>query len=277
IAGPLMKQVAAGRRLVVMAALCAAAALIVGLAYFAIRGAPLRYGAVNAAAFAVGLAAAAALSIVDLRRNAAAVAGLAAGAALIGVSAFGASVDGVQRWVSFGGLSLQPGLILAPALVALVGVRRDTIACLAAMLASAGLALQPDRATTTAFAAALAVEALVKFDKRILVAAGVGVAAMAASFVQPDAVPPQMFVENVAADAFAAHAALGLAVAAALALACAPYLFAASASSLGVFWAGAAMASVIGAYPTPLVGYGASAILGYLIGAGVASARTPRR
>jgi hypothetical protein len=45
----------------------------------------------------------------------------------------------------------------------------------------------------------------------------------------------------------------------------------------GAVWLATVAAAALGAYPTPLVGYGGSAILGYLLGVTVLAPRTSRR
>ena len=92
---------------------CAVVATGLGVVYLAVAAAPARYAGVNAAALVVGLIAMTAMAR-RARRWGFAV--LALGAALLATALWGHAMDGVTRWVQVGPLSLQPSLILLPAM-----------------------------------------------------------------------------------------------------------------------------------------------------------------
>jgi hypothetical protein len=89
-------------------------------------------------------------------------------------------------------------------------------------------------------------------------------------------------VENVLADALGAGAGTALLAAAAVGLMLSPGLLLRSATPPAVLlafagvWVGALAASLAGSYPTPVVGFGGSAILGYLLSIGTAGNRLLR-
>lgn len=181
----------------------------------------------------------------------------------------GFNLDGVRRWLPLGPVQLHAGMLLLPAMLAALPLFSDR-GRLAVVAAVAGLVLlQPD------FAAALALGAgyIASHWRRWrepLVAAGHGVVALCAivGALRTVSLAPVRFVENMVADSWMLHPGLGIFIVVALLFAVAAPAWAAGShrdSVLGVSgaWAGFAAASMIGAYPTPLAGYGASTILGY--------------
>jgi hypothetical protein len=96
-----------------------------------------------------------------------------------------------------------------------------------------------------------------------------------------DRVAPVLFVEQVVQSAFAFHVLTGLAVVAGLATMLVPAATGVGARKsgdevfavFGATWLAVIAFAIVGNYPTPLVGYGSSAVLGYcLSAAGLVSA-----
>ncbi|MEA2488671.1 MAG: hypothetical protein QOH21_463, partial [Acidobacteriota bacterium] len=125
---------------------------------------------------------------------------------------------GVHRWVSLGGFHLQPSAIVAPLIIACITAiapSRAASAFAIAALTTIILALQPDAAQTTSFAAACSV--IVAFDiqtSRPQKAIGITIllAAAAISFTQLDPLAPVQHVEEIyglVASKGAAWAAVG--------------------------------------------------------------------
>ena len=86
-----------------------------GLAYMAAADAPLSYLAINAAALAIGLLAVGVLTEAGrLWRIGGGAVVVALACLILLTSLFGVSADGATRWVSAGGILLQPGLFLRP-------------------------------------------------------------------------------------------------------------------------------------------------------------------
>lgn len=257
-----------------LAALCAIGATGLGLAHMWAARAPSSYLAINAAALAIGLLAVGVLIEAGrLWRTAPGAVGVALAGLILLTSLFGVTAAGATRWISAGGILLQPALFVIP-IVALGFARsRSTISLFAILIAALALALQPDRAMAGALAAGMAALALVRRDRAVLVALGGALAAFAATLARADASPAMPFVDQVFYSSFDVHPLAGVAVLAGAILMLVPavagYLHdsghRASYAVFGAVWLAVILAAALGNYPTPLVGYGGSAILGYLI------------
>jgi hypothetical protein len=258
-----------------LAGLCAIGATGLGLAWMTAAGAPSSYLAINAAALAIGLLAVGASSEAGRLWRVPGGGGLAVGLAslLLLTALFGVSADGATRWVSIGGTALQPALILIPVVALTFARARDSASLAAVLIAAVALALQPDRAMAGALAAGMAALALARPERQVLVALGASLAAFAVTLARPDSSPAVPFVDQVYFSAFAIHPLAGLAVVGGAALMLVPAITGfvlhhphrATFAVFGAVWLGVILAAALGNYPTPLVGYGGSAILGYLI------------
>ncbi|MEI9849512.1 MAG: hypothetical protein WDN24_00040 [Sphingomonas sp.] len=257
-----------------VAALCAFGAIGLGIAYMAAAGAPLRYLLLNAGALAVGLAAA--LLVVLLADRFARGGGPAAFAlslVLLGTALFGTSVDGTARWLLVAGLPLQPSLVLLPAMLLAYAGSRGRFGTAAMLVAALALALQPDRAMAGAQAAGLAALALLRPERRVLGALAAALLGFAVTLARPDVQPAMPHVDGILYSSFGVHPLAGLAVlgGALLMLLPAAAGFRRGAAGrethlvFGAAWLAILAAAALGNYPTPLVGYGGSAILGYAI------------
>lgn len=249
-----------------------------GLAYLTAAGAPARYAGVNAGALVVGL-----IAMVAVGRwgRPSGIAILAMAAILLATALGGPPLDGVTRWIRVGPLALQPSLILLPAMcVMFTGVGGGVAACGLAIAALA-LALQPDRAMAGALAAGLTALALVKADRWSLAALTAAVAGIVVTIVRPDTLPAQPYVERVLLSAFQVHLLAGVAVWIGVGVLMLPAIMGAIRPELrqrhavfGAVWLAVLGASALGNYPTPLVGYGASSILGYALSLGALTFRS---
>lgn len=257
-----------------LAALCAIGATGLGLAYMFAAGAPLSYLAINAAALAIGLLALGVLTDAGrLWRIAGGAVVVVLGCLILLTSLFGVSAEGATRWISAGGILLQPGLVLVPVVALGFARARGAAPLLAVLIASLALALQPDRAMAGALAAAMAALALARPERGVLVALGAALAGFAATLARADASSAMPFVDQIFYSSFGVHPLAGLAVLAGAALMLVPAI----AGSIrdpdhrpiyavfGAVWLAVILAAALGNYPTPLVGYSGSAILGYLI------------
>lgn len=259
-------------------ALCATGAVGLGLLYLTLAGAPSRALLVNLAALLLGLGAWGALGRARSTgpwASGVAVALLAA--ALLATALFGMSVEGASRWVNVAGLSVQVSLVTVPVLVTLFARRANAIGAAGVVAAAFALAAQPDRAMAGVLAGCMATLALAQ-PRRLLVAPILAsMAAFVWTMLRPDDLPAVPYVDGVLYSAFSAHALAGGAVVAGSALLLVPALSGAARLSaerhvvlvFGAAWAGIILAAALGNYPTPLVGYGGSAILGYLLSAGL--------
>jgi hypothetical protein len=248
---------------------CAVAATGLGLAYMAAAGAPTFQLAVNAGALVIGLAF---FALLRPSSGEAPVlpgwAALACGGALLATALFGVSAEGASRWVRVAGLSLQISLVLLPAMLVSFARRRDFLSTLGVILAAVALALQPDRAMAGVLASSLAVLAMRRRDRWVTSALGIAAAGFAATLLRPDTLPAVPYVDQILYTAFDVHALAGLAVvvgALLLVVPAIPGLKGDECAVFGIAWLGIVLAAALGNYPTPLVGYGASSVLGYVL------------
>ncbi|OYU15438.1 MAG: hypothetical protein CFE37_05795 [Alphaproteobacteria bacterium PA4] len=248
--------------------LAATAATGLGVLVIAAAGAPRAYLVINLAALVIGMAL---LAIVQRTRLAPASAGwlaLAAAAALLATALLGSSIEGAIRWVRIGTVSVQPSLMLLPLLVLAFARVRDSATTLAMLVSALALALQPDRAMAGALVAGLAALAATARDRRVLLALAAALGGFVVTLARPDRLPPTAFVEQVYAGAFGFSLLAGLALLVGSALLLLPLL--ALDRTIGMVfaavWLAILAAAVLGNYPTPLLGYGGSGIIGYLLG-----------
>lgn len=258
-----------------LAALCAIGATCLGLAYLRAAGAPLSYLVMNGAALLLGLLAiGVAADAARIVRVAAGLLGVALAGALLLTSLFGISADGATRWVSVGGVLLQPGLIVVPLLVMQFAGTRDSVSTGAMLIAALALALQPDRAMAGALAAGTAALALCRPERNSLAALAAALAGFAVTLVRADESAAMPFVDRIFYSSFDVHVLAGLAVSGGAALSILPAIVGLVRdrdnrplyAAFGAVWLAVIGAAALGNYPTPLVGYSGSAILGYLLG-----------
>jgi hypothetical protein len=257
-----------------MIALCAVAATGLGLAYMSMADAPPRYLAINAAALVLGLIVVGiTASMARSVRVSADVACVALGVMMLLVSLSGERVDGAARWVSLGGLSVQPSLLFLPILATGFAGFRSRTATLGIVIAALALALQPDRAMSGALAAGLAVLALIRGERNVLIALAASILGFVVALSRPDTLPAVPYVDEILYSSFDVHPAAGLAVLAGAALMLLPAIIGCiydagrreTYAVCGAVWLAIIIAAALGNYPTPVVGYGGSAIIGYVL------------
>lgn len=184
---------------------------------------------------------------------------------------------GVYRWVPVGGLRLHASAIVAPLIVLCVAAAAAhgiggalAISTTCAII----LALQPDAAQATSFAAAAAVVLVCTRRTqlhKVLLGVALLLAVSGASFIRPDPLPPVAHVEGIVG--VVASRGAGWAAMALVALLLLPVPFFAewyrhrnsTALALGVYVAATLLAPAWGTFPVPVMGSGASPILGYFI------------
>lgn len=273
------------RNAYVLAIAAAAAAVIAGSILLLMLAAPMRMPIMNLGALGIGLAVLMILRLVARSPLSSAFedASLIAAAALIPITAFfGSGIDGASRWLIIGGLTIQPALILVPP-IALAFAQRPSAARLAAVgCAAAGLALQPDAGGAAMLFLGAAPAALLapRAGKRAAAVGFVTGAALLIAWLRAPTLPAVPFVEKVLADALQYGPSAALVAAIALALMFVPAMLlrakvepAVLLAFVGV-WAGGLVASVAASYPTPVIGFGGSAILGYFLSMSLMTART---
>jgi cell division protein FtsW (lipid II flippase) len=254
---------------------CGAGAVALGLAYLTAAGAPQRYLLVNLAALVLGAALWLALGSRRLAQpSLGGRAVLALTLPLLATALAGVSAEGAARWVFLGPLSVQVSLVVLPAIILLYARSPDLLGTFAIALAAAALAIQPDRAMAAVLTAGMAAILLTRPSRLPALALAAAAGGFAIAMLQPDALPAVPYVDRILYTAFDVHPAAGAAVLGGCFLILCPALAALSRDgdrpavlAFGACWAAVIAAAAIGNYPTPLVGYGGSAILGYLLSA----------
>jgi hypothetical protein len=227
----------------------------------------------NVAAWLVGLAAYATVTLPNWR-----IEGLrpwlptVLGLVLLAATLAGTPVEGAARWVSIGPLNVQASLVVLPVVAILFARAPDVLGVAGIALTAFALSLQPDRAMAGALAASLAILALLRRDRLSLAAFGMAAASFLVTLALPDRLPAVPFVDQIFTSSFDVHPLAGVAVLIGAGLLLVPPLLglrdAQERSASAVFaaaWLAIMVAAALGNYPTPVVGYGGSAILGYFL------------
>jgi len=190
---------------------------------------------------------------------------------LLATALFGVSIEGASRWIRIGGLTLQMSLIVLPAMLVNFARRRDLLTTLSMIITAVALALQPDRAMAGVLVSALAVLGVRRQDWWVASAFAMALAGFVVTLVRPDTLPAVPYVDQILYTAFQVHAMAGIAVVGGTLLLVVPAIMGPrfdpnnrdAYAVFGAAWLGMVVAAALGNYPTPLVGYGGSAILGY--------------
>ncbi|WP_209347960.1 hypothetical protein [Pontixanthobacter sp. CEM42] len=249
---------------------------IVGVAYLAAAGAPTHYVWINGTSLIAAIVAIVALGPV---RSAPVRYVLVAGAvALLALTLLvGPSVADVQRWLQMGPVTVHIGMLVLPALCALLPSLDDRIAAIVMIGVAAILALQPDAGTSIAWmiaSFALAVRAYsiwigIAFVLTLLAWISAAFGALAGA----ENLPPVAFVEGVFGyllrnEIWWFFPASGFALWLVFRIGSITADLAAG-HMLQSFTYGLFLAAVLRDYPTPILGYGAAPILGYGLALGL--------
>lgn len=253
---------------------CALAATALGIFYLIAAGAPVQYPVVNAAAFVLGLVALRGFggAALQVPRFSSAIIVLL-GACLLATALLGTSVEGASRWIFIGPLSVQVSLVVLPLMITAFARQSDYVGAGGIALAAAALALQPDRAMAGVLALSMALLVIARRERAPFLALLAAAAGFAASLAQPDALPAVPYVDQILFTAFDVQPLAGVAVILGAMLLLVPSLVGLRRDPaqrpaylvFGALWFGCILAAALGNYPTPVVGYGGSAILGYLL------------
>ena len=275
---PLWNQLKVARNAGLAAAL---AATLLGIFYLIAAGAPVRYVVVNGAAFLLGAVALSGLrGAAGIERHSGAIV-LALALCLLAASLAATAVDGASRWIWIGPLSVQLSFVVLPLTIVAYARHSDALGTGGIAIAAAALALQPDRAMAGVLALGMAVLALARPGRFPAASFLFALVAFGVTLGRPDALPAVPYVDHILFTSFDVHALAGIAVL----LGSFVLLVPAAAGwrsdparrhvylAFGATWLGCVLAAALGNYPTPVVGYGGSAILGYLLSLSVLPAQ----
>jgi cell division protein FtsW (lipid II flippase) len=247
-----------------------------GLAYLAAFEASTRLIAINAGALVLALVWAMFGRMPSNSTNRLALAGLAALALTLPVL-IGPEVGGVSRWLPAGPLLLHSGALLLP-LITVQAAREAKVGPILLMVAGASLVLQPDAGALLGLGLASAVLAAMARSLAHGIVSVVALGLAAATF-GAGTLEPQEFTEGVLAQVWHSAPLFALALGGLLFLAPAwllarsPQVARAEGAALAALLCGLGIAAVLAPFPFPLIGYGASPILGFGLALGAIAAR----
>lgn len=260
----------------VVAAFAASLAVMIGIVHLSVAGAPFSMLIVNMVALASGLLMlAAARRWLPLSHDGGDIALIVAAGLLLATSLFGISSHGAVRWVAIGSLMVQASLILLPPMIMIFARKATATGTLALVIAAGAIALQPDRAMASAMFAGLAALWVSRRGMRVAIALAASGAGLVATLIRADSLPVAPYTDGVFTTSWQLHPLLGVAVAGGAALLLLPCavcwcdrsIWKQRCAVFGAFWLAVIIAAMLGNYPAPLLGYGGSAILGYLLSA----------
>lgn len=259
---------------------------VVGLLAIKLAGAPTSALAVQSAALLLGGLIAVGLTFNPWRpgpKGAATLIGVTL--ALLFATLGETGSEGVHRWIALGPIVLQPASIVLPFVVWAVAVARTNWwgGALTGAFALV-LGIQPDAASATALLLALSALAFVgrKVTAPEVTALLMALAATVWAWTRVDPLPAVAYVERVVPSVFVINPVAGIAVGLMLILLPLPFVlkaitaraegrteaFAVAIALAGV-WIGLVLANLFGNYPAPVVGYGASLVIGWLASLGL--------
>ena len=244
-----------------------------GLAYMQIGGAPVRMLAMNSVALLIGFVLVILVRLSgNLPEGIRSAAPIFAGTALLATAGLTQPVDGAARWTTIGAITIQPSLIVLPAVLVSFARKRTQAAAIGVALSMVAMAGQPDRAMAAMAVTGASIVLFLAPDRRgILWLVPIAFASFLIAMARPDRLPASPYVDQILYSAPALGAFAGLAVIGGSLLLLTPALFAITVRDrlpllvFGGVWCTALAAAALGNYPTPLVGYGGSAILGYCV------------
>ena len=187
---------------------------------------------------------------------------------------------GVHRWLVIGGVRLHPTSFGIPLFLGVFRIAEreagSRLIWLLAFTLGALLIAQPDAAEATGFTLA-ALAFIVKRGRTVTewLGAMFGSFFLIGAWLRADPLGAVPHVEGIVGLAAALNPILAFPAIASLALVVLPFVIVskycrdpdscATALALGVYFVGILLATVSGRFPVPLIGYGASGIIGYFI------------
>lgn len=255
---------------------CASGVVGLGCAFMATRAAPGSYAWVNGLSLALAWASFGLLPRAHLQRDARwrAVATFALGAVLLWAAAPQPDALAAAGWLRLGPLPVQPTWLLCPAWWAVSAPVSQTAALpmRAHALQLTGLAMGLLALATHAQAPLLAITAALLAARAVRARSGslallalLALALAQAALARWTAPPPSPFVDEVLQLAFTHSPALGMLMTAAWLTLLLPGLLHRQAREHGLAWAALLALALPGWLPAPVLGFGGSFILGYVM------------
>jgi len=244
---------------------------LIGLTYLHVSGAPLAMLIVNGGAIVVGCLLALFLRRARVADRVVTMTALIGAFILLGTAIFGYAIEDARRWLLIGPFFIQTSLILLP-LIAICFARIQNLRTILAVLVAAfAMAVPPDRAMAAMLFVAVAIVGMMRQNRLTFSASIFCAMTFATTLLLPDRLPAVPFVDLILWSAFDIDLWVGLILWAGCLLLVCPIAFVPKAErtvqhyAFTSCWMTLIAAAAMGAYPTPIVGYGASAIIGYFL------------
>lgn len=253
---------------------CAIAAAGLGLFFLYTAGAPGQYLILNLAALAAGL-----IMVLPFRRKDPVeapfigVISVGLGLALLATAVFGEEAYGARRWLSLGGVVFQPSLIGLPFLLVAFARSRDILTTTGLVMGTGAIALQTDYAMAGVMVASAGMAVMMKRDLPGLVMATAALTGFIVIGFQPAETSATPFINGVFHTAASTGSLASLAVWGGTALLLLPAVLglgrgpqvAAAHATFGATWLALIAQAYFGDHPVPVIAFGGSAIVGYLL------------
>ncbi|MCW3074670.1 MAG: hypothetical protein JWP69_1739 [Flaviaesturariibacter sp.] len=179
----------------------------------------------------------------------------------------------VHRWINFGSLQLNIGLLVSPLmLIQISRITNPKLAILFSAIATIIFFLQPDASLVSAFSVSIFVLLLRKFKAEVFTISYLLFTLFMVSYAwyNLDNLEPVSYVENIISLTKEISMALYLGSLISLLLLIIPFIYYSKKDdlsiSLGIYFLVLLLATLFGHFPVMLMGYGISPIIGYFIG-----------
>lgn len=255
-------------------AICATGAVGLGLLHATTAGSPWKHASLNVVALSVGLSAVFFCSRSFFAKFLTPRVIVVTLSIALAVSTFLWNAgDGAARWASLAGWWIQPSAILLPLVIVVFSRCQSAITVACVSVVALAIALQGDLAMAAAIAFGLATLFLYSKGFWAGLALSVSVLSLTLTFVRPAPVEPASHVDQALLSSFSLSPIVGVLVLIALFLLFVPSLIALYFDrsnkdlymSFIAVWLTLVIFSVLAKDPTPVVGFGGSAIIGYVI------------
>lgn len=256
--------------------LCATFAIAIGAFYFNINGAPPHYTLVNSASLVVTYLFLFIPNPDQWPRRIIDTIVILIGLILLATKIWGVGLYGAHRWFTLYHFTYEPSMILLPCAVLLFAKQQNSYSTAGIVLIAIATAIQPDRSMAAALCLGIFTLLAVTRNKWIFISSCFATAAFVVTLLTPDNVPPVAFVERVYQSSMASNIAIGILIIISTMLLLLPSflgLLQGNKENRGIVsvffstWLALFVAAALGNYPTPLIGYGCSAIMGYILSA----------
>lgn len=257
---------------VVSAMICGLLAGTIGLVYLVTADAPASMIMINGLTLAIGIMLAVLLRLtLRIIEQSLSLVAVTCASLLFATALFGYGIEGASRWFAIGPYMVQPSLILLPLVAICYGRHSGIWNAVAVVLSAAAMAIQPDRAMAGMLFLAILLIAFARPSNGRFAVSLFCALMFVVTMVLPDQLTAVPFVDHILWTAFDISIFSGLSLWIGCALLLVPIIFASSDRPglahlvFATCWLAVIVAAAMGAYPTPIVGYGASSILGYFL------------